>query len=277
MAYRWARFAARSARQGYWDFVGNALRAECRLAGLSAADALRRGDGVECNICGWTGRRFYPNCGPGYDEVDTACPGCRAISRHRSLVAVLTHGTDIFAPGKRVIEVAPNRGFQALCLANGVDYTSFDLERYAMEKGDLTQMRYPTGVADYFVCFHVLEHVPQETLALREIRRVLKPGGCAVLQVPVRWDVERSYEYESPDPREVGHVRCYGRDFGPRIAAHGFDVTPVRAEECLPADERRRLALSDEPIFLARKPVAQAQSAARPSPARGRRQALSEK
>jgi len=58
-----------------------------------------------------------------------------------------------------------------------IDYTSFDLARHAMEFGDITMMRFPDNSVDYFICFHVLEHIPDEHLALAEVRRALKPWG----------------------------------------------------------------------------------------------------
>jgi ubiquinone/menaquinone biosynthesis C-methylase UbiE len=177
------------------------------------------------------------------------------LDRHRALLAILLAATDYFAPGMRVIEVAPMRGFQSLCLAQGtMDYTSFDLERYAMERGDITRMRFADDSADYFTCFHVLEHIPAESMALAEIRRVLKPGGVAVLQVPVDSSVATTYEYAEPDPREVGHVRRYGRDFGARIASHGFEVTAVSVNDWLSRETVRQFGFSLEPVFLARKP-----------------------
>ena len=90
------------------------------------------------------------------------------------------------------------RGFEALVRRQpGVDYTSFDLARHTMERGDITAMRYDTDSVDFFVCFHVLEHVADEAAALSEIHRVLRPGGTAVLQVPVDWDLAETYEYAS--------------------------------------------------------------------------------
>jgi SAM-dependent methyltransferase len=256
LAARWARFMLRSVTAGHYDFAGRAMRAEMRLMLLTARDALSRCDAVECNICGWTGARFYPNTGPGYDELDILCPGCRGLDRHRALVAVLRATTDYFAPGRRVIEVAPMRRLQALCLAQpGNNYTSFDLMRFAMERGDLTAMRFEDHSVDYFTCFHVLEHVPEEGKALAEIRRVLKPGGTAVVQVPVDWSVENTYNYDGPNERETGHVRRYGKDFGPRLEAHGFKVTSVSASDCCTPGEIRRFGMSREPIFFATKPA----------------------
>jgi SAM-dependent methyltransferase len=254
---RWTLFSLRSIRSGYWDFATAGLRANAALMAQTLADVAAARNTVECNICGWRGRRFYPNCGPGYDERNTLCPGCRGLDRHRAMLIVLIRRSRYFESGTQVIEVAPMRRIQALCLAQPqMRYISFDLHRFAMEQGDITKMRFASNSADYFTCFHVLEHIPDEAKAISEIRRVLKPGGTAIFQVPVVWDLEKSFEYERPDPREVGHVRRYGQDFGSRISNYGFEVCAVRASELASSEEIGRFGLSDEPIFFARKPIA---------------------
>ena len=212
-------------------------------------------DRHQCNVCGWHGPGFYPNTGPGYHESAVTCPGCSSLDRHRSLLALLVGETGLFSPGRRVVEVAPMRGFEALLQAQpGLDYASFDLERHAMECGDITAMRYPTDSVDYFICFHVLEHIPDAPAALREIRRVLRPGGAAVLQVPVDWEAAVTREYDAPDPRDVGHVRRYGRDFADRLARAGFEVRSLSVADTLPALVIERYGLSTEPVFLAIRP-----------------------
>ena len=112
-------------------------------------------------------------------------------------------------------------------------------------------MRYLDSSADYFICFHVLEHIPDEHLALAEIHRVLKPGGVAVLQVPVDWHVAATREYPAPDPRDVGHVRRHGADFPERIAAAGFHVTGRSVLDVFTPDTVSRFGMSPEPIFFA--------------------------
>jgi SAM-dependent methyltransferase len=251
---RWTRFFLKSVQRGFWDFAGHAIIAQAELARLTLADVVLRGQKVQCNICGWSGRRFYPNVGPGYNERDTLCPGCRSLDRHRALLAVLTHEMNFFAAGNRIVEVAPMRRLEQLYRAQPViQYTSFDIERHAMEKGDITQMRFADDSVDFFLCFHVLEHIPDEPRALSEIHRVLHPGGIAVFQVPIEWSLEKSYEYTAPDPREVNHVRRYGRDFAQRVESAGFRVRPCRASDFAGELERARFGFSDEPIYFAQK------------------------
>jgi SAM-dependent methyltransferase len=257
LTLRWTRFAIVSARRGDWDFVTNAIESLATLAVRSFADIVRPANNVTCNICNWTGRRFYPNTGPGYHELDTTCPGCRGIDRHRSLLALMTACTDMFSAPRRAIEVAPMRGFEQLCVAQPqLEYVSFDLQRHAMERGDITSLQYRSDSTDFFICFHVLEHIPDEAAALAEIRRVLKPGGTAVLQVPVDWTADETVEYGAPDPRDVNHVRRYGRDFGEVIAHRGFEVRSAAVGDVFDTDTIERFGLSLEPIFFATKPAA---------------------
>jgi GT2 family glycosyltransferase/SAM-dependent methyltransferase len=254
IGYRVARHVVRSVRRRDYDFVAQGLATAVRLPLLTGAEVIGK-PRHECNVCGWTGPRFYPNTGPGYHEQGVTCPGCSSLDRHRSLLALLLNETEIFHRPQRVVEVAPMRGFEALLtLQPALDYTSFDLERHAMERGDITAMKYPTASTDWFICFHVLEHIPDDQAALREIRRVLKPGGSAVLQVPVDWQADKTREYDAPDPREVGHVRCYGSDFGDRLTTAGFEVRSVSVLDVLAPSVVDRFGLSPEPIFFARKP-----------------------
>lgn len=253
LGYYTAVHTAHSLRNRDYDFAAQGLQTGVRLPALAVLDLVgphRR----ECNVCGWRGRRFYPNTGTGYHEKDTVCPGCLSLDRHRSLLALLLATTDVFGGGRRVVEVAPSPGFEALMRSQpDVDYTSFDLAPFAMEQHDITAMSYPVDSVDYFICFHVLEHLPQDAPAIAEIHRVLRPGGTAVLQVPLDWDAAQTREYPAPDPRECGHVRRYGRDFTDKVAAPGLSVRHVSVTEVFDADIVTRYGLSPEPIFFATK------------------------
>jgi predicted SAM-dependent methyltransferase len=106
---------------------------------------------------------------------------------------------------------------------------------------------------DYFLCFHVLEHVPGEKDALREIHRILKPNGCAIIQVPVDWNLLQSYEYQKADPRDTYHVRRYGRDFIQRIAYPNFEVISKKISDFLSDEDINRFGYSREPVFFLKK------------------------
>ncbi len=120
---------------------------------------------------------------------------------------------------------------------------------------------------DLILCSHVLEHIPDDRGALRQLRRVLRPGGAAVIQVPLRTgptDEDASVVDPAARHRRFGqfdHVRFYGSDFTDRVRAAGFGVEAVRYAEQLGREEieRCRLDAGDEDdgeawIFVARKP-----------------------
>lgn len=249
---RFARHAIRALQQRWFDDAGEAMRAEGRLLRAWTNDA-RGADQVECPICGWRGAGFYPNVGPGFFEESTTCPGCGCQDRHRSLAHVLVRRTSFLEPHTRVVEVAPMRGFERWCLAQPqLDYVSFDRERHAMQKGDITNMRFASGSVDLFICFHVLEHIPDEDRALNEIRRVLRPGGTLVIQVPLDPDLERTVEYGAPDPRETNHVRRYGQDFAQRLEAHDFTVERVSVRDLVEPQRVVAEGLNTNDVYLAR-------------------------
>jgi SAM-dependent methyltransferase len=250
---RLVRFALVSLKNGHFDFFTNAVGSILDLLCLTAKDVFIRKYAVRCNICGWEGNSFYRHTGSGYDEMATLCPGCLCLDRHRTLLFILEKCTDLFAPGHKIVEVAPQRHLEKLFLHRGLDYTSFDIKRGAMEQGDITRMHYMDNSVDYFLCFHVLEHVPGEKEALREIHRVLKPNGCAIIQVPVDWNLLQSYEYPEADPRDTYHVRRYGRDFIQRIAYPNFEVISKKISDFLSDEDINRFGYSREPVFSLRK------------------------
>jgi SAM-dependent methyltransferase len=254
LLFRWFRFGVRSACQSDWDFVANALQGSLLLIQRRFRDMFSKNR--SCNVCGWQGDEFYPNVGPGYFEKATTCPRCFCQDRHRSLVRLLADKTTVFNNETTVLEVAPMRSFQKYCLLrkNEQNYLSFDYERYAMEPGDITQMKYENSSYDYFICMHVLEHIEAEKKALKEVERVLKPGGTLVIQVPVDYDLEDTVEYDKPNPRETGHVRRYGSDFAMRLEQSGFEVEAVQVSDYLDDAIIQEGGYGHEPIYLARKP-----------------------
>ena len=101
-------------------------------------------------------------------------------------------------------------------VAPGLAYETADLvlDDVTHRKVDLQQMPFPDRSYDMVVCNHVLEHLPDDTAALREIRRILAPRGFAVITVPGDFTRAQTVTY-----RELynGHYRDYGMDFADRL------------------------------------------------------------
>jgi len=97
---------------------------------------------------------------------------------------------------------------------------------------DLTDIPYPDGFFDAVYCSHVLEHIPDDQRAMKELCRVLSVSGWAILQVPLDLNREKTFEDDSiqpPDERErafgqFDHVRVYGKDYITRLEEAGFKV-----------------------------------------------------
>ena len=113
-----------------------------------------------------------------------------------------------------------------------LDYMcSVDLESpMAMVKMDITDRQFPSNYFDCVICYHVLEHIPDDQRAMEEIFRALKPGGWAILQVSIL----RDKTFEDPNvttPEDRGknlwavyHVRIYGLDYKNRLEQAGLSV-----------------------------------------------------
>lgn len=163
-----------------------------------------------------------------------------------------------------MLHVAPeytlSRRLRALANLN---YLSIDLSSHrAMRKMDLTALDLDDASLDVILCSHVLEHIPDDRLAMRELHRVLRPGGWAILQVPL--DPERALTYEDAsitDPAErlahfgqEDHVRIYGRDYPDRLREAGFTVVEDDFAATLALEQCRRMDIrATETIFRCTK------------------------
>lgn len=98
--------------------------------------------------------------------------------------------------------------------------------RAACTPGDATAMPFADGSFDVVIAAEVLEHVPADQAALREIARVLAPGGTVAVTVPA-WLPERLCWRLSDDYHNVpgGHVRIFTRrELETKLAVAGLTV-----------------------------------------------------
>ncbi len=199
--------------------------------------------------CGKTYRRFLHQgvraevfkkhriTGAGYKK-NVRCPNCGSNHRTRLLHLFFELRTDIYRKKVRILHISPIRPLADVRRSHGNidhmcgalfpdEYSAFDPVRV-----DVTKIDFGDEEFDVVICNHVLEHVREDETAIREIYRVLRPGGFAVLQVPLALDLQKTLEdpsivNENDRKREYGHkdhLRLYGLDYFERLGKAGFRV-----------------------------------------------------
>ncbi|HEY0744043.1 MAG TPA: class I SAM-dependent methyltransferase [Chryseosolibacter sp.] len=229
--------------------------------GLKVLGLLYAGNNVLCPVCGSGFRKFLPY-GRINARPNALCPSCQSLERHRLIWLYLKTQTEFFKKPMDVLHIAPEACFmKAFERMHGDRYITADIESpLAKVKMDIHSIPFEENSFDAVLCNHVLEHVNNDIEAMREINRVLRPGGFAVLQVPFFNPIpERTYEDLSiTDPRERekafgqdDHVRKYGRDYSKRIAEAGLKPVENNFVNEKTDSERERFGLvRGETLFI---------------------------
>lgn len=209
-----------------------------------------------CPICGYHG--VFVSVGHPR-RWDARCPNCGSRERHRLLHLWITEGGGNKLLGKRILHFAPEKAFMQRMRGIPLYETADLLQAGVSHKVDIADTKLPGATYDVVIANHVLEHIADDRRAMGEVFRLLKPGGLAVLSVPL--NPTRRTTYENPAVTSAAarhahfgapdHVRYYGLDFADRLREAGFLVEIFRAP---PAQEVEYGLLRDEWLYIARKP-----------------------
>lgn len=232
--------------------------------GLKVVGLFYLGNQVTCPICKHHYRAFLP-----YGRINTRsnalCPHCQSLERHRLIWLYLRENTNFFTTQLNVLHIAPEACFMPRFEAqHNQQYITADLESpLAKVKMDIHQMPFDDNTFDVVLCNHVLEHVADDIKAMGEIKRVLKPGGWALMQIPFFSPVpEITFENNSiTDPKDRerifgqdDHVRKYGKDYPERINQSGLKAEANSFAATLPQEQVGRYGISrQEILYLGRK------------------------
>ena len=172
--------------------------------------------------------------GYGKQRNNVLSPSTLSLERHRLLWLYLKNETNFFIAPKKVLHFAPEQAFyKRFRKQKNLDYTTTDLlSPLADVKADICNLPFEDNTYDVILCNHVLEHIPDDTKAMQELYRVLKPKGMAILQIPQDLNREKTFEDNSiTDQKErakifgqYDHVRVYGRDYFDKLRTVGFSV-----------------------------------------------------
>lgn len=169
--------------------------------------------------------------------LEYSCPKCSSPDRDRLYALYLSERKQIFPSKPKVLDFAPTKGLSTFLKSwNGINYRSADLFMSNVDDTvDIQNMTiYDNDSFDLIICSHVLEHVPNDKEALKEIHRILKPGGEAILMAPIslaldctledqnKTTIEERWKYFGQDD----HLRFYSKNgFRKIILNAGFKLS----------------------------------------------------
>ncbi len=217
-----------------------------------------RGKTFEDPIDGKTFRSFLPY---GYENSreNVLSPSTLSLERHRLLWLFLKKETNFFTASLKVLHFAPEQAFyKRFRKLKNLTYTTTDLNSpLADVKADICNLPFPPNSFDVILCNHVLEHIPDDTKAMQELYRVLKPGGWGVFQIPQDLNRETTFEDNAITDKaerakifgQYDHVRIYGRDYFEKLRATGFNVVEINFTAQLTDTEVERYRLAKGEII----------------------------
>ncbi|MAM20120.1 MAG: methyltransferase domain-containing protein [Bacteroidota bacterium] len=203
-------------------------------------------------------RKFLPY---GYENQreNVLSPSTLSLERHRLLWLYLKQETDFFQKKLEVLHFAPEQAFyKRFRKLKNLKYTTTDLHSpLADVKADICNLPFKDNSFDFILCNHVLEHIPDDTKAMQELYRILRPGGTAILQIPQELDREQTFQDDSitnPSERarifgQYDHVRVYGRDYFDKLRSIGFQVQEEDYTKKLTPEEIDRFRLAEGEII----------------------------
>ena len=217
-----------------------------------------RGDTYEDPIDGKSFRSFLPY---GYENPreNVLSPSTLSLERHRLLWLFLKERTNFFTAPLHVLHFAPEQAFyKRFKKLNNLTYVTTDLNSpLADVKADICNLPFEDNTFDVILCNHVLEHIPNDTKAMKELYRVLKPGGWGVFQIPQDLSREFTFEDDSIVDKverakifgQYDHVRIYGRDYFSKLRSVGFKVNEVDFTKELNQEKITRYRLASGEII----------------------------
>ena len=237
---------------------------------------LHRGNTFVCPICDYRAKDLFAIGGDsavlkqhaivGGGRRYAGCYRCDSDDRERLVYVYLREKLCLFCREKdlKILHIAPEENLVTKFLEYGFrEYICGDLlapgykYRAPIRNMDVMSIPFVDNYFDLIICNHVFEHIPDDKRAMTEVRRVLKEGGKAILQVPISKNAHATVEDASiiaPKERERvfgqrDHVRIYGQDYVDRLTNAGFTVNRLNISREFPEFGLN----TDEDLFVATK------------------------
>jgi SAM-dependent methyltransferase len=228
------------------------------------APLLFKGDKVECPVCEKSFNKFLSYGSKVAHRENVLCPYDLTLERHRLMWLYLKYHSNFMSDQLNVLHIAPEQCFHGLFKKQtNLNYLTGDLESPIADMHfDLHHIPLEDNRFDVVFCNHVLEHVDDALQCMKELHRVMKPGGWGIMQVPQ--DITRQETYEdtsitSPEEREKhywqkDHVRLFGLDYPEWLKKAGFTVKEFKPTENYSKDQISRYRLQEgEVLYIVSK------------------------
>jgi SAM-dependent methyltransferase len=224
------------------------------------APLLYKGNKVECPVCERSFSKFLSYGSDVAHREGVLCPYDLTLERHRLMWLYLRDFSDFFTAKKLdVLHIAPEQCFHKKFKAqSNLSYLTGDLvSPIADMHFDLHSIPLEDNRFDVVFCNHVMEHVNDPIQCMKELYRVMKPGGWAIMQVPQDLSREETYEDKSitsPEEREKhywqkDHVRLFGKDYPNYLEKVGFVTEIFDKESKIGAEKMERYRLMEKEIL----------------------------
>jgi SAM-dependent methyltransferase len=173
----------------------------------------------------------------------------------------------VIATSRAVLDIAPIPQISKVLRRISPFIVRMDLDpaadrRHVDVQASLCQGPFRDGTFDAIICYHVLEHVPDDAAAMSELARLLSAGGFALIQVPWRpgttTDEDPTADFQERVRRfgQANHVRYYGTDFDDRLHSAGLESFRFTVKEVLPPELIDFLRLiTTESVWLVRRAI----------------------
>ena len=211
------------------------------------------GTNHQCNICEFKLSHFVT-----LKNGDLLCPKCGSLPRTRSLMALFNE-MDISVMEK-VLHFSPSPSLSkrlSIVLGNKYLRSDFANEFEADVNYDITDIPEKDNQFDLIICFHVLEHIEDDALAIKELYRILKSGGKCLVQTPyMEGAIYEDFKLSTKEERKLhfgqeDHMRIYSlQGLQVRLEQSGFQVLVA---ETFSDAEMEKYKLSNNSILIAEK------------------------
>ncbi len=217
-----------------------------------------RGDDIYCPFCsGFYKAQMYRFT----KQTNTNCPICGSTIEERTILLFLLAKTEMISGDMKILIVAEDGALTRFF----ENFPNIEVRKYST-RGDFIirdqrGMDFDAATFDIIVCNYILEKHPSPQVLIKDITKLLKPEGIAILQANLDEKREETAEYSHMYYKDrillygiAGNLRRFGKDYPEFIKSHGLNMSRLKFSEGF--EELPSLSFNkDEVFYIAHKTV----------------------